>query len=219
MIETMLYITAHPLTAKESFSLAVGEEFLESFKESHPETNIIEIDLFKDLAPSVDADVLKARHKLFEWRQSGSVGEFELLLTESEKEKMKKIDFIVDQFMAADKYVFVSPMWNLTIPHTLLDYLNCLLVPGKTYRYTERGPVGLLEGKKAFHIQAAGGIYSEGPAAQMELGNRYVQTIMNFIGVKDVDRLFVEGMAEMPDKANEIKDKAVKKAREYGVNF
>ncbi|WP_256873860.1 NAD(P)H-dependent oxidoreductase [Paenibacillus kribbensis] len=121
--------------------------------------------------------------------------------------------------MAADKYIFASPMWNLTIPHVLLNYTNCLVIPGKTYRYTETGPVGLLTDKKALHIQASGGVYSEGPASFLECGNSYLRTIMQFIGVTDVQSIFIEGMAEMPDRAEAIKEEAVAKAREVAKQF
>ena len=219
MKETVLYITAHPLTVEESFSLTVGKEFIDSYKINNPEANIIYLDLFKDKPPVVDADIITSRTKLFAWRRSNSDIPFQTMLSDGEKEKLAKIDSIVDQFMKADKIVFVSPMWNLTIPHALLDYLNCLLVPGKTYKYTDRGPIGLLSDKKVLHIQASGGIYSHGPAKEIEMGNRYVQTIMHFMGLTDNERLFVEGMAEMPDKASEIKHSALISAKKIAEEF
>lgn len=219
MTETVLYITSHPLTTKESFSLAVGEKFIDSYKENNPESNIVTLDLFKDKAPVVDADTVTSRTKLFAWKQSNSGVTLESMLSDGEKEKMSKIDAIVDQFVAADKVVFVSPMWNLTIPHTLLNYLNCLLVPGKTYSYTDHGPVGLLNNKKILHIQASGGVYSKGPGAEIEMGNRYVQTIMRFMGLTDNERILVEGMAETPEKAAEIKASALETAKEMAAHF
>ncbi|PNB70901.1 FMN-dependent NADH-azoreductase, partial [Pseudomonas sp. FW305-BF6] len=81
---------------------------------------------------------------------------------------------IVTQFVEADKYVFVTPMWNFSFPPVMKSYIDAVCVAGKTFKYTENGPQGLLGGKKALHIQASGGVYSEGPAAGMEMGHRYI---------------------------------------------
>ncbi len=126
---------------------------------------------------------------------------------------------LCDQFIAADKYVFVTPLWNFSFPPVLKAYIDAVSVAGKTFKYTEQGPVGLLTDKKALHIQARGGIYSEGPAAQMEMGHRYLNIIMKFYGVPSFEGLFVEGHAAMPDKAQEIKEKAIARAKDLAHTF
>jgi FMN-dependent NADH-azoreductase len=79
---------------------------------------------------------------------------------------------------------------------------------GKTFKYTENGPVGLLGGKTAVHIQSRGGVYSEGPAQNFEFTNGYLQGVMGFIGITDYHHLYTEGMAAAPDRAEEILDAA-----------
>ena len=69
-----------------------------------------------------------------------------------------------------------------------------ICIAGKTFKYTETGPVGLLPDKKALHIQASGGVYSEGPAAAMESGHRYLRVIMAFFGITESQGIFVEGI-------------------------
>ncbi|MFP9202639.1 FMN-dependent NADH-azoreductase AzoRB, partial [Enterococcus faecalis] len=90
---------------------------------------------------------------------------------------------------------------------------------GKSFKYTEQGPVGLLTDKKAIHIQARGGYYSEGPAAEMEMGHRYIGIMMNFFGVPSFDGIFVEGHNAEPDKAQQIKEDAIARAKEAGKTF
>ncbi|RKN64173.1 FMN-dependent NADH-azoreductase, partial [Paenibacillus ginsengarvi] len=46
-----------------------------------------------------------------------------------------------------------------------------------------------------------------------------IRTIMQFIGVVDIQALFVEGMAEMPSRADAIKQEAIMKARELTKQF
>lgn len=56
----------------------------------------------------------------------------------------------LETFMNADRYVFVTPMWNFSYPPVVKAYLDNVAIAGKTFKYTENGPVGLLEGKKHF---------------------------------------------------------------------
>lgn len=77
----------------------------------------------------------------------------------------------------------------------------------------------LLTDKKALHIQARGGIYSEGPAAGMEMGHRYLAIVMQFFGVLSFEGLFIEGHAAMPDKAQEIKENAIARAKDLAHTF
>ena len=126
---------------------------------------------------------------------------------------------LLDQFIAADKYVFVTPLWNFTIPPMMKAYLDNICIVNKTFKYTQNGSVGLLTDKKAVHIQARGGVYSSGPAAELELGDRYINTILSFVGITDKQSIIVEGMNETPDKADEIKKNAIKEARKVAQKF
>lgn len=81
----------------------------------------------------------------------------------------------LETFMHADRYVFVTPMWNFSYPSVVKAYLDNLAIADKTFKYTENGPVGLLEGKKALHIQATGGVYSEGPYAAVDFGRNHLK--------------------------------------------
>lgn len=148
--------------------------------------------------------------------RSGS--SFDQLLA-PEKSKTERLNEIVEQYVAADKYVYVSPMWNFSFPPILKAYIDAICIAGKTFKYTESGPVGLLTDKKAIHIQASGGVYSEGPAASFESGHSYLKKIMQFQGISSFEGIFVEGMAATPDQAESIKDKAIAKAKEAAKSF
>lgn len=208
----VLYITANPNDETKSYSLAVGKVFIETYKEANPNDEIVNIDLYKENIPEIDVDVLSGWGKL----QSGK--DFSELSVE-EKAKVARLSELCDQFISADKYIFVTPLWNFSFPPVMKAYIDSLGVVGKTFKYTEQGPVGLLTDKKALHIQARGGIYSEGPAAGMEMGHRYLGVIMQFFGVPLFEGLFVEGHAAMPDKAQEIKENAIARAKVLAPTF
>ncbi|WP_123040232.1 FMN-dependent NADH-azoreductase [Cohnella candidum] len=209
---TVLYITAHPHDHQTSYSMAVGKAFIDAYRESHPQDEVVVLDLYNMDVPHIDADVFSGWGKL----RSGSGFD---QLSESEKAKVSRLNEIVEQYVKADKYVYVSPMWNFSFPPVLKAYIDAICVAGKTFKYTANGPVGLLADKKAIHIQARGGVYSEGPAAGFESGHSYLAKIMQFHGVPSFEGIFVEGMAAMPDQADTIKEKAIAKAREAAANF
>jgi len=208
----VLYITAHPLDDTQSYSLAAGKAFIETYKEANPDHEVIHLDLYKEHIPQIDADVLNGWGKL---RSGKSLDE----LTSEEKAKVGRLSELCEQFIEADKYVFVTPLWNFSFPPVLKAYIDAVAVAGKTFKYTEQGSVGLLTDKKALHIQARGGIYSEGPAAQMEMGHRYLAVVMQFFGVPSFEGLFVEGHAAQPEKAEEIKQNAIARAKDLAHTF
>ncbi|KON88364.1 FMN-dependent NADH-azoreductase [Sporosarcina globispora] len=208
----VLYITAHPHDDKVSYSMAAGKAFIDSYKESNSNDEIVHIDLYKENIPQIDVDVFSGWGKL----QSGKGFEE---LSEDEKAKVGRLSELSEQFVAADKYVFVTPLWNFSFPPVMKAYLDSVSVAGKTFKYSAEGPIGLLTDKKAIHIQARGGIYSEGPAAEMEMGHRYLTVLMQFFGVPSFEGLFVEGHNAMPDKAEEIKADAIARAKDKAKTF
>ncbi|MDW4509542.1 FMN-dependent NADH-azoreductase [Priestia megaterium] len=208
----ILYITAHPHDETQSYSMAVGKAFIETYKEINPNDEVTYIDLYKETIPHIDADVFSGWGKL----QSGSIFE---QLSQEEQAKVARLGELSDQFISADKYIFVTPFWNFSFPPVMKAYLDSVSVAGKSFKYTEQGPVGLLTDKKALHIQARGGFYSEGPASELEMGHRYIQVMMNFFGVPALDGLFIEGHNAAPERAQEIKENAIARAKELAQNF
>lgn len=209
---TVLYVTAHPFDHNASFSMAVGKEFIDAYKEAHPQDEVVHLDLYQLVIPQIDAEVFSG------WGQLRSGSSFDKL-TAAEQAKVSRLNEIVDQYVAADKYVFVTPMWNFSFPPVMKAYIDAVCIAGKTFKYTETGPVGLLKDKKAIHIQASGGVYSHGPAAAIESGHSYLGKIMQFHGVPSFEGIFVEGMGAAPDQAQAIKEKAIAQAKEIAKSF
>ncbi|MDF2548935.1 MAG: FMN-dependent NADH-azoreductase [Chlamydiales bacterium] len=207
---TVLYITAHPLDETESESRRVGKAFIDAYRLFNPSHSIVHLDLFKEHIPFLDADVFYGRKK----RQLGQSD-----LSEPQKAKLERLAAIADQFAAADKYVFVTPMWNFSFPPLLKAYIDAICAAGKTFQYTPSGVKGLLQGKRALHIQASGDIYSEGSNALIEIGYRHLEAVMHFLGVQDVQKLFIEGHKKFPHQAEEIIGKALLKAKQMAEAF
>ncbi|TFE27474.1 NAD(P)H-dependent oxidoreductase [Cohnella luojiensis] len=210
----VLYITAHPHDHSKSVSLAVGKEFLDAYRVANPNDEVVNLDLYQMNIPHIDADVFSG------WGKLSSGTDFEQLSAE-EKAKVSRLGELVDQFVAADKYVFVNPLWNFHFPPIMKAYIDAVCVSGKTFKYApDVGLIGLLEGKKAFHIQASGMVYSQGgPYAEYEMGHRHLGVVMEFLGVSSFEGILIEGIASTPDQAPTIKENAIKEARDWAKRF
>jgi len=212
-MEKVLYITANPNDQGTSYSMAVGHEFVEAYRSANPDDEVIHLDLYKNDIPQIDADILSGWGKL----RAGTAFEE---LTDTEKAKVSRLAELVDQFVAANKYVFVNPIWNYSFPPVMKAYIDAICVAGKTFKYTDKGAIGLLGDKKAVHIQASGSVLSSGSdLAQFEMGHRHLDAIMKFFGIPTFEGIFVEGMAKTPDQALAIKEKAIQQAREVAYSF
>lgn len=208
----LLYIKGNPKDESISYSLQVGRAFLEEYKKINPQDEIVEIDVYNANIPLIDEDIFNAWAKL----QGGKTFDD---LTSQEKDKITRFNGFTEEFMSASKYVFVTPLWNYSVPPMVKAYIDTICVAGKTFRYTEKGPLGLLNGKKAMHIQASGGIYSSGPMLDIEHGSNYIKDVCKFIGIDDVKTVFVEGMAQSPQKAEEIKNNSIKEVKNIAKSF
>ncbi len=206
---TVLFVKANNRPADQSVSVKLYEAFLASYKESHPGDTVAELDLYNGELPYVGVDMINGTFKAGRG----------LDLTEEEARAVAVADKYLDQFLAADKVVFGFPLWNLTIPavlHTYIDYLNRA---GKTFKYTPEGPVGLIGNKKIALLNASGGVYSTGPAAEIEMAVKYVASMMGFFGVKDIEKIVIEGHNQFPDKAEEIISAGLEKADKLASTF
>lgn len=193
-MSTILYITANPKDIARSFSLRAGEEFIKSYQEANPADEIIKIDLYKTDIPELDYELLYVIENL---RKGINLEQ----LSDEEKNNLERYNQFTEQFINADKYIFMTPMWNLGMPSRVKAYLDTVCVAGKTFRYTEKGPQGLLGNKKCLHVHASGGFHTKDPHNHAD---PYLKDVMQFMGVTDYKSLVVEGLGAMPDKAEAI---------------
>ncbi|WP_416828282.1 FMN-dependent NADH-azoreductase [Ectobacillus polymachus] len=206
---TVLFVKANNRPAEQAVSVKLYDAFLASYKESHPNDTVVELDLYKEELPYLGVDMINGTFK----------ADRGLDLTAEEAKAVAVADKYLNQFLAADKVVFGFPLWNLTIPavlHTYMDYLNRA---GKTFKYTAEGPVGLIGDKKIALLNASGGVYSKGPKAEMEMAIKYVANMMGFFGAKDIEKVVIEGHNEFPDKAEEIIAEGLEKAVKVASTF
>ncbi len=205
----VLFIKANSRPIEQSVSVKLYHTFLENYKEANPEDQVTELDLFEENLGYYDTNKINGMFKL-------SKG---MKLTEEEQEATKTVSKYLNQFLEADKVVFAFPLWNFTIPAVLHTYFDYLAQSGKTFRYTEEGPVGLLPDKKVVLLNARGGVYSEGPAQSAEMAVNYVTNMLNFWGVTDITTVVVEGHNQYPHKAEEIIADGLERTEQTAQSF
>lgn len=111
---------------------------------------------------------------------------------------------VLEEFLAADVVVIGVALYNFTISSQLKSWVDRILVAGKTFRYTDKGPEGLAGAKRVVLTVARGGVYSgNAPAASFEHAETYMRTILGFIGVTDPEVIVAEGIALGPDQRAE----------------
>ncbi|GGO75829.1 FMN-dependent NADH-azoreductase [Marinobacterium nitratireducens] len=110
-------------------------------------------------------------------------------------------DRLVAELQAHDVLVIAAPMYNFGVPSTLKAYLDHIARAGITFKYTEQGPVGLVEGKKAYIVAATGGVHAGTPR---DFVAPYLRTFLGFIGIDNVEVIQAEGMSMSDQKETSI---------------
>ncbi|MFD2330852.1 FMN-dependent NADH-azoreductase [Cohnella sp. GCM10020058] len=205
----VLFVKANNRPSEQAVSVKLYNAFFESYKESNPNDTITVLDLFAAELPYYDNDMMTGLYKAAQGIEA----------TAEEKKLADLANGYLDQFLAADKIVFAFPLWNFTIPAQLLTYLFYLGQVGKTFKYTAEGPVGLAGDKKVVILNARGGVYSEGPMAQLEMSVNYVKNTLAFWGVTDIETVIAEGHNQFQDRSQQIIEDSIAQATKLASSF
>ncbi len=104
---------------------------------------------------------------------------------------------LIDELNAADTLVLGAPMYNFSIPASLKVWVDAICRSGLTFKYTEKGPVGLLAIQRAYIITATGGV----PVGSgMDFCSPYLEGICRFLGIKEVTHIDASGSKGSPDE-------------------
>jgi len=182
-MRTLLLIHSSPM-GEHSHTRQLGKHYAERWLAANPDARLIERDLAATAPPHLDADTIGAFY---------TPGE---ALDAAQRERLALSDELIAELESADEIVIGSPMHNFSISGLLKAWIDQVLRVGRTFRYTENGPVGLLKNRRVVVISARGGRYDAGsPAAAMNHQDGYLRTVLGFIGLHDVEEIHAEGVA------------------------
>lgn len=199
---TLLYIKANPKPDQESRTFRISESFINTYREANPGDKIITHDLYTEGVKPITAEELQTRFS-----------------PKDESARQHPVYKYAYEFKNSDKIVLAAPMWNLSTPAILKCYLDYIMAVGITFNYSEHGPVGLCQGKKAVHIVTRGGLYSEGSAREYEMGDKYLRGLFNFLGIVDFTTIAAEMLDVVGTDVEEKIADAIMKAQEKARNF
>ena len=118
-----------------SVSRQLTAQIVTSWRASHPGTEVTYLDLAVDTPSHLSAESLG-------FRMPAGVP-----LSEVQQRENAISEKLVSQFLAADTIVIGAPLYNFTIPTQLKAWIDRIAQTGRTFAYTDKGPVGLAGGK------------------------------------------------------------------------
>ena len=113
--------------------------------------------------------------------------------TNDQIKALDESDAAVAELVAADHIILATGLINFSISSTLKSWVDHIARVGRTFRYSETGPEGLVSGKRVTIVLASGGVYSEGPNAVYDFAVPYLKGVLGFLGVRDFDVIRIEG--------------------------
>jgi FMN-dependent NADH-azoreductase len=111
--------------------------------------------------------------------------------------ELARTEAFLAQFLAADVIVIGAPQYNFGMPTQLKAWFDRIAQAGRTFAYTANGPVGLTEGKRAIVVSSRGGLRADAQA--LDLHEVHIDTLLRFVGVKDITYVRAHGLAYGPE--------------------
>jgi FMN-dependent NADH-azoreductase len=186
-MNTLLQLNTSIFSA-DGHSSRLADEYVAGWRARNPGATVIVHDFAREPVPHLTAERFRAFLTKPEERSA------------EQKAEVTLSDALIDELKRADVIVLGLPMYNFGLPSTLKAYFDHIGRAGHTFRYTEKGPQGLLTGKKAIVFAARGGMYSGTPR---DTQTSYVRDFLGFLGITDVEFVYAEGlnMGDAPKKA------------------
>ena len=182
----LLHIDSSPLGA-QSVSRQLTQAIVAEWRANHPGTAVEHLDLAIDAPSHLNTDSLGFR-----------MGPHAEGLSETQRRENAVSEQLVSQFLAADVVVVGAPMYNFSVPSQLKAWIDRVAQAGRTFKYTDKGPVGLAAGKTVIVASTRGGAY--GDASAMDHQESYLKAVFGFFGITDVRIVRAEGIS-MGDQA------------------
>jgi len=163
-----------------SHSTQLANELVERLRAAHPRATLTVRDLAKTSHPVLDEATLGALFTPAEQR------------TPEQAQRVAQDDALIAEIQAADVVVIGVPMYNFGVSSQLKNWIDAISRAKVTFTYTDKGPVGLLKGKKIYVALTRGGLYRNTPA---DTQVPYLKTVFAFLGMTDVQFVYAEGLA------------------------
>ncbi len=161
-------------------STRLADEFVAGWRETNRDATVVVRDLARDPVAHLTAEGFQAFIAKPEERNA------------EQQAAVAYSDALIDEIRRANVIVLGLPMYNFGVPSALKAYFDHIARAGVTFQYTDKGPVGLLTGKKAYVFATRGGQYA---GTTLDSQTPYVRNFLRFLGIEDVEFVYAEGLA------------------------
>lgn len=202
----MLYISANPKPETMSASRTVARALVNRIMEKYRDIEFESLDLYEQHIPQL-------KHSYFAGRSTIISDEERKRLPENEQKEVEQIIRLCDQFRDADLYILAAPMWSLSFPAPVKEYIDCVVQAGKTIEFIDDKPHGLMGNKERLfiYVQASGAHIPWLIRPALNKGLNYVHDVMRFIGISRFEELLVDGTGTSEDEREDAISRAIKK--------
>lgn len=180
----ILHLDSSP-RGERSISRALTQQFVDLWKQMHPDDAITYRDLGRYPVPPIDEAWIAASFSPPDE------------LTPSLEAALMISDELIDELLTADFYVFGVPMYNYSVPASFKAYIDQVVRVRRTFIVGADGYEGLLKNKKALVITTRGGSYTGEP---LDFQEPYLRAVFDFIGITDVTFIHAENLAMGADE-------------------
>jgi FMN-dependent NADH-azoreductase len=192
----LLHLDASVLN-DNSASRALTAKIVNQLRAQHGDLQVTYRDLAQDAPAHLSGEILATRFIPAE--QWNPLQKREEELTQA----------LLTELLETDIIVVGAPMYNFSIPTQLRAWIDRIAQAGRTFRYPENGPVGMVTGKKVIIGSSRGGAYSTSEHMRtLDFQEDYLKTVFGFLGITDVTIVRAEGLSMGP----EVKAKAMNDA-------
>ena len=181
-------------------SSQLASEFVAQLRDQNPAAEVVERDLVAEAIPHLDGARAGAFFAKPEER------------TDEQKAVVAYSDGLIAELRSADALVLGLPMYNFGVPSQLKAWFDHVARAGETFKYTDKGAVGLVTGKKAYVFATRGGVYGE-----QDFQTQFVRQFLGFIGIAEVEFVYAEGLAMGEDSRNKGIAAAQSRARRLAL--
>jgi FMN-dependent NADH-azoreductase len=167
------------LFSEQGSSSRLNQALIEKLGRVYGDLEIVHRDLARDPLPHFSAEVIGALSARPEERTPEQAGLARLA------------DNLVAELQSADIIVVAAPMYNFGIPSTLKAWIDFVARAGVTFRYTDKGPEGLVKGKTVYVVTTRGGVHRD---QQTDTEVPHLHIYFHFLGITDIRTLYAEGL-------------------------
>lgn len=171
-----------------SVSRQLSAALVEAVRQRHPGVSVTHRDLALQPIAHLSGEIL------------GAAFTPEADWNETQRTERALTDTLINEFLEADVVVIAAPMYNFSIPSQLKSWIDRIAAAGRTFQYTENGPVGMAGGKKVLVASSRGGVYSTDQGRAMDFQEDYLRTVMGFVGISDFEVVRAEAVNMGDDK-------------------